>query len=504
MTKTLHFLILFIFFYCAAIAQTGIPDPSFGNGAIAGTDTFSHPAAPTFEQAILIQPDGKILVTSGGDNLALGRLHSDGSPDLSFGTSHGWVNAGNSIFGDLQLQFDSNIIVAGRTTNGQGQTMVLKYTSTGQIDNSFGVSGMVVDANMIGSYEHVAVQPDGYMVWTTQNAMTRLDPFGTTDPSFGLNATGYNMVVGDVPLASFNALTVDSLGFIYVAGVSTDYFLSVVRLVPSGAVDQSFGFFGLAKLPLTVRDYNINMTVKVTSAGKIILVSDTADLALNSNSNKVVIGQYNYNGSIDSSFGTDGIVFPIWSTQGSNEHLGGAAIRPDGKIAVAATIIDSAAISHHSDIALLVINTNGRQDTIFGIAKLDINHNQELAGAVAVDTYNRPVVCGGSGNWMTVSRFTAAFPAGLNGPVNDETVISIYPNPTSGSATLTHTAPTEDELSISIISVEGKTIEVISDHEKISSGTYQKDISTEGMAPGMYFIKISTSANTSISRFVKQ
>src|SRR5262249_42961122 len=75
--------------------------------------SFRSPALfPGFK--FLLQPDGKILATSGGGGLI--RLNSDGSPD-SFAYSGPILGAGSALIGAIALQADGKILVGGITSN---------------------------------------------------------------------------------------------------------------------------------------------------------------------------------------------------------------------------------------------------------------------------------------------------------------------------------------------------------------------------------------------------
>src|SRR5579859_3928851 len=99
----------------------GTVDTGFGSGGVATTTFPVFNASVQGAQAVLIQPDGKILV--GGENItgnpsgttrapedfgALARFNANGSIDTSFGTS-GQVQVGNSDFTALGLDANGDI-----------------------------------------------------------------------------------------------------------------------------------------------------------------------------------------------------------------------------------------------------------------------------------------------------------------------------------------------------------------------------------------------------------
>jgi uncharacterized delta-60 repeat protein len=129
----------------------GTPDTTFGSGGrvvVSAADQNDRAAALT------IQPDGRLLVGGAGTNgsadfATLVRLNSNGSLDTTFG------NAGKitldtppnrlSIFKEVMLQADGRILAVGADLDAitRGDFMVARFSSTGVLDGSFGLGGIV-------------------------------------------------------------------------------------------------------------------------------------------------------------------------------------------------------------------------------------------------------------------------------------------------------------------------------------------------------------------------
>jgi uncharacterized delta-60 repeat protein len=137
--------------------------------------------------AVLIQPDGKILLGGGAclndqNGSALIRLLPNGSPDPAFG-SNGIVvgNQGSRIL-DLALQSDGKILECGYNyENGHNYQTTARYHANGSPDTTFGDYGMVVTA-VFSAYSNYALsiteEPDGHILTGgyTQTAGTGLNP----------------------------------------------------------------------------------------------------------------------------------------------------------------------------------------------------------------------------------------------------------------------------------------------------------------------------------------
>ncbi|MCW3085768.1 MAG: hypothetical protein JWP12_3134 [Bacteroidetes bacterium] len=80
--------------------------------------------------------------------------------------------------------------------------------------------------------------------------------------------------------------------------------------------------------------------------------------------------------------------------------------------------------------------------------------------------------------------------------------LDVYPNPAKGMFNIVFTNADFDHLIISITDIQGK--EVYSFYDKNNSAEYRKTISTEGLAKGIYYIKLNTGKNIRMKKLVIQ
>jgi uncharacterized delta-60 repeat protein len=99
---------------------------------------------------VAIQPDGKIVVAgySFGGDFALVRYNPNGSLDTSFGNQGivltSVVQSTRDSAYSMGLQADGKIVVAGTVSTSTGyQLALVRYTSGGLLDTSFGTGGKV-------------------------------------------------------------------------------------------------------------------------------------------------------------------------------------------------------------------------------------------------------------------------------------------------------------------------------------------------------------------------
>jgi uncharacterized delta-60 repeat protein len=125
----------------------GTLDGMFGSGGKLDINASVGPTVDSSAQAVLIQPDGKILVAgnaegpSNSDFLVL-RLNTDGTLDQTFG-DHGIARnsiGGFDVANAMVLQPDGRIVLAGQSDS---DFALARYTASGALDASFGTGGVV-------------------------------------------------------------------------------------------------------------------------------------------------------------------------------------------------------------------------------------------------------------------------------------------------------------------------------------------------------------------------
>ncbi|MFM7163641.1 MAG: cadherin domain-containing protein [Planctomycetaceae bacterium] len=203
---------------------------------------------------MVLQPDGKIVVTGHSDNFfAVARYNVNGSLDTSFDgdgmlTTQVGIGSGYDQPHSVALQQDGKIIVAGKTTRGGATIGVLvRYNSDGQLDSSFGVDGKLTITNVYESSTvayAVRVQTDGRIVVAGAGnglALFRYFSDGSLDTSF--DSDGRRNLGLDVPADPAMSMELQNDGAILVA-LTRNADFKVVRLTPDGGVDLAFGANG--------------------------------------------------------------------------------------------------------------------------------------------------------------------------------------------------------------------------------------------------------------------
>jgi uncharacterized delta-60 repeat protein len=171
-------------FAVARFNADGSLDTSFGSG---GKITTNFGIGLGHEpQALLIQPDGKIVVAGlASGQFLLARYNSNGTLDTSFdGDGKVVHNTGHTFGGisDIALQPDGKIVAAGGGTIG----LVARYNSDGSLDASFGASGVFQHPSLSSYITEVGLQSDGRIVLTggPDWRASRLNTDGSLDTTF--------------------------------------------------------------------------------------------------------------------------------------------------------------------------------------------------------------------------------------------------------------------------------------------------------------------------------
>ena len=218
----------------------GTLDSGFGNQGKVTTSISSGDDLPT---ALVIQPDGKIILAGQGGfataRMALARYNIDGSldPGFSFGVvTTDFPNRASTVTG-VALQPDGKIVAAGYAfANDIGTYALVRYLPGGVLDSSFDGDGRVTTQILESDFATgVAMQADGKIVAAGYSAVGEDTTFtaagykadGSLDSSYGSNGkVALDFTSG---ISGGLALALDSNGRAIIAGVVED-FVGVVRL----------------------------------------------------------------------------------------------------------------------------------------------------------------------------------------------------------------------------------------------------------------------------------
>jgi uncharacterized delta-60 repeat protein len=301
---------LFLIFLLASLSAfaAGVLDPTFGTNGRTANAMNSFPQA----KAVLIQPDGKIIVVgdavssiaSGKRDVAYARYNADGTLDTTFGFGgRAFVSfsADNDYVSAAALQPDGKIVIVGSMEPTPGSTntdfLIIRINENGtSLDSQFGNLGYkTINQGMFDSANAVDVMPDGRIVVAGNTsdaagnvAVFRLLAGGAPDTSFANNgflfyrydissgAGSTTVVTKNVEVLPNGRVLVGSAAVRQIIGQNAYNKATVLTLLESGGeFAQNFGAGGIAAYNYAVSDYGgTSFDMEVLPDGRIFTVSN--------------------------------------------------------------------------------------------------------------------------------------------------------------------------------------------------------------------------------------
>lgn len=437
-------------------------DVTFGTG---GSVLLSN--TESVGRAVVMQPDGKILVAGSAvglndNDMIVARLNSDGTFDTSFGTSGiALIDAGNgeNLCESMVLQADGKIVLGGSAFNGNDADMlIVRLNNDGTIDATFGTAGAVfIDKDTEDNVgEFIQLQGDGkivlagthYVSGSGDFMVARVNADGTMDSGFGTNGVVTSDVVlgndesSGCALQTDGKIVVHGTAVINVGPSSTEDFCTI-RYNTDGSLDSGFGTAGIVTTALGTDGEAAGTSVAVTVNGQIVVAGD----ALVNGESQFAMARYMADGTLDGTFGTGGKVL---TEIGPNEDLcNGMTLQADGQILLAG----------ESDA--------GNGDSEFAIAR----YNNDFVGIC--DCIIHP---------------------GL----------SIYPNPINTSTIVSYRLQSDVIVTMELFDISGKLIQTLFKDELQKQGEHEESLRIADALPsGVYNLVISIDSWTRTIELIK-
>jgi len=361
-------------------ASDGTPDTSLtgGSGGLVTTDV--NPSRNDLAFAVVLQADGKIIAvgntTPANSGIAVIRYNTNGTLDPTFGSGGTTVTSLPST--DVcafaaTLQTDGKLLVAGRfsTSTGSGLLLLRYHTNI-----STGTPGTLDTASFGGTL--------GY-------AMTAI-PNGSDTGAEAIALSGTNILIA---------------GHSRIGG---KYQIALAQYTTGGVLDTTSGFgsgTGIVTTQIGSGDADA-AALAVQTDGKIVAAGLAGSVA--TNVWDVALLRYNAAGTLDTTFGGDGIVTTTGAGLGSN-YANAVALQADGKIVVVGNAFANP-FAGTSDIAVLRYDNVGALDPTFGsgsgFVTTDVSQFDN-GFAVALQADNKIVVAGnsnaGAGDRLALLRY---------------------------------------------------------------------------------------------------
>jgi len=483
---------LFTLSTLSAYSQDGSPDSSFGNNGTIQQDISGD--LRDFSFTIAEQHDGKLVVAGGVENSnseivpTVVRFTENGDLDTSFG-NNGVVSR---YFGDDQDYFvhigvqDNGGIIAVGSMGPFGNTEVIlnRFLPDGTLDTSFGSNGDLIPfGNSELNSAFTSLDGNSFLVaspvsdgGSTQIEMKKYLPEGTLDTSFGTNGS-ITIDNGEESDAIYGIEIMSSGVIVIAARVQTNgnFFYSLLRYLPNGARDTTFGTNGVVILP-EFQNFGVKSFAVFENGDIVVLQSRFFN---NPERIETRLTRFFVNGTYDSSFGGgQGFIDPGISTLSPRTIL----IQPNQRILLYGELTDF--FEGGGNTFIRRYHTNGGGDGSFQITTV---LNQEYFAHKMLLQNDGKVVCMGLSPWyngdedFVLERYNNS-PLGV--PEFEIRDVLAFPNPLQNKVTISYDFIQGRSIPYQISDISGKLLI----QGKLSGDRTILELSA--LQSGMYFLNL--------------
>jgi uncharacterized delta-60 repeat protein len=387
---------------------------------------------------------------------------------------------------NFAIQADDKILVAGE---GVGNDYVARLLPNGALDSSFNGQGYLTfsfGTNNAFLY-NIITQSDGKILVCGNHvaqtgsspilSVARITTSGVLDTTFGsggIVSTAFKIVPSNYLLG----MAVQSDGKILVGGRTrntTTQFneFALVRLNGSGTVDTSFGTDGMVTTSLDNASTNAITKLLVQPDGKIV----AGGLSLG-----MTMVRYLANGALDPNFGNNGVF-----QDGNSADYCDVVLQPDGKLLLAGgngTVTSK----------IFRYTATGVLDTTFANNANVFPTSYGTASNVLLQNDSKILVFGS--NYTPDLSQICAVVIRLNNDVLgtegfNKNEVGVYPNPSTGVINFITSAFGERPFSIYLYTTLGQKV-----YEKTNLTTKESELNLSNLKSGTYFITFSNNEKT--------
>lgn len=378
------------------------------------------------------------------------------------------------------------------------------YSQDGSLDLSFGVNGKVITKfeSLYDGIGSLAIQSDGKIVVVGNTFLNGYSDFtvvrynsdGSLDLSFGSEGKVFTDIGTLTDLAQDVAIQSD--GKIVVVGCAyvdgVDQ-IATVRYNEDGTLDNSFGTNGIVTTPIG-SSYSIGNSVAIQSDGKIVVAGQTE---ISTYVQEMIVLRYYTDGTLDPAFNAGGTYITEFGVMGS--RASSVAIQINGKIVVGG----NSYYNRSYDFALARYNIDGTLDTSFdsdGKQVTGFGNNSDFASSVALQSDGKIVVAGttqeGFNSDFALARYNNTILTGVDEIQAEVLSVEIYADPTTDKLLV----KAGSELVGSSYSVIDQLGRPIISGRLISESS---SVAIDKLASGLYFFQV-VGGNQMTVKFMKK
>ena len=484
------------------VAQSVKTDSTFGlNGLVITNmdDSYGNP----YGSNIALLPNGEVvtigIMIDSSYLPAIQKFGNNGALDSSFTQIFPQLSDYNL---GVSAQLDGKLLVTGYEPSSPFLGSVSRLNTDGSIDKTFANDGSA--SLLVENFDNIIpmeISTGKIVVYGDENLpnqdisvfTTRLHSNGTIDTTFGEN--GYFRF----GLPNYYLLVSDALeqpdGKLLIAGMA-HWDLFMFRLHPDGTLDLSFGTDGYLIDPMPNGGEAYSLAFQ--SDGKIVVCG------YGTPSYKPIVARYHPNGSRDSTFGVQGVLY-FTEIEEYTEGIG-IEVLPNGKTLVGISSF------YGKNFYIAQLLPSGERDTTFGINGVYEYVNTNFRARAMSLSANMLAVSGREESSSTyhkiiLLRFLLDLNVGtLNPKEPAENTLWAYPNPIAEQFTLQFGLTQKEQVSILLFDMNGKRVESFVHNQFFEQGDHNITLNAAGHIPaGNYVLSLEVAGKkmSSIQVFKK-
>lgn len=368
---------------------------------------------PIGGESHFVQADGSILVSAGSRMLTFNSMGVYQSAEFTniFGFSN---------IADMKSTADNKVILGGRALN---KFAVARMGSDKLLDASF--SGDGIQLQVFGPSDDIAggaaIHTDGKLLVTSSAgdsfSLVRFNIDGSRDLSFSQDGIATVDFGNQVLFASATDVAVQTdrriivVGRILVrdpssTGNSVASYIAMARLNPDGSLDSAFGTNGIVKAELG--GFATASSVKIQADGRILVGGQ-------GNGGYFTVLRFLPSGSLDNTFSGDGVL-TLYNQNTVGSTVNDLVIQADGKIVVVGEASPLVSGVFPSYMVVIRLNANGTFDNTFGSSGRIVGSNVMRSAASVLLAPDGSIVVGGNAtryesnsltSQMVIAKFTS-------------------------------------------------------------------------------------------------
>ncbi len=469
--------------------SNGSIDNTFG---INGNITTSIGDSDAFANSAAVQSDGKIVVTGSSIDgikkvFTTVRYNIDGSLDNTFGTGGKVItpfSSEDSYANSVIVQKDGKILAAGLSPTSFGLNTsthsftIVRYNADGSMDADFGTNGIVIKrfGASLSEITSLGIQEDDKIIAAGFSSglgggkafvMTRFNPDGKIDTTFshiGIVTTSVGKVEGlnfVSSISAINSVSTQNDGKIIACGycsngesgvdIAKDF--ALVRYNTDGSLDSTFGDSGIVMTSLGDLD-DVAYSLTIQDDGKIIAGGFT-DSGIDED---YAIVRYTIDGSLDSTFGINGIAINNFGAAGN--------------------VIKSILLQNDGNIIAAGYSANSDSSNVVSVVARYLGNNQTTSFAE-----NR------------IKEIPSSFNLFQN-----------YPNPFNPNTKIRYTIPSVGTslmkfVQLKIYDILGREVTTLV-NENQQPGNYEVTFNTTNLSSGVYLYKLTAGSFSATKKMI--